>query len=89
MVPVPVFVSVLDGRCVTSDTGFMIAASAEMGRFLTELPCDMSTMTTWVEPPVLSHTVMNFSDSIEHELNLTHSEPMPAVVRLSTWGSVE
>ena len=66
----------------------MIAASADSGRFLTELPCDMSTMTTWVEPPVLSHTVMNLSDSIEHELNLTHSEPMPAVVRLSTWGSV-
>ena len=43
-------------------TGFMIAASADMGIFLTLFRFERSTM----ERPLPSHTVMNLSDSIEH-----------------------
>ena len=56
----------------TCDTGFMMAASAEMGLRTTLFRCVRSTMTTCVEPLVLSQTVMNLSDSIEHVYTHTH-----------------
>jgi|MDSX01.1.fsa_nt_gb hypothetical protein len=47
----------------------MIAASADMGRFVTcgGLPDARSTMNTCGEPELLSQTEMNFSDSIAHD----------------------
>ena len=49
----------------TCETGFMMAASAEIGRFTTLFRLARSMITTWGEPPELSHTVMNLSDSID------------------------
>jgi hypothetical protein len=56
---------------MTLERGFMMAASAEIFWRETVLPADKSTMAIWPWP--VSHTVMNFSDSIEHDPNLTFS----------------
>lgn len=59
---------------MTLDKGFIIAASAEIFCLETELPAAMSTIAIWDWP--VSQTVMNLSDSIEHEPNLTFSRGM-------------
>ena len=56
---------------MTLDSGFMMAASAEIFWRVTALPACKSTMAIWDCP--VSHTVMNRSDSIEQEPNLMFS----------------
>lgn len=56
---------------MTLERGFIIAASAEIFWRETVLPADRSTMAIWDCP--VSHTVINLSDSIEHDPNLTFS----------------
>jgi hypothetical protein len=62
-------------RAITFETGFMIAASADILSFVTALPARRSTIATC---PV-SQTVINFSDSIEHVPIFTLSLATPKV----------
>ena len=56
---------------MTFETGFMIAASADIFCLVTVLPADKSTMA--ICPRAVSQTVMNLSDSMVHEPNLIFS----------------
>lgn len=56
---------------MTFESGFIIAASAEIFWRDTVLPADKSTMAIWDWP--VSQTVINLSDSMEHDPNLTFS----------------
>lgn len=58
-------------KAITLDTGFMMAASALIFCRVTVLPLAISTIAIWPKPD--SQTVMNLSDSIEHEPNFTFS----------------
>lgn len=53
-------------RAITLETGFIIAASADILCFVTVLPAVRSTIATCPAPLTVSHAVINFSDSIEH-----------------------
>ena len=68
---------------MTLDTGFMMAASAEMGRRCTALPeparCSARSITTMLpEPDPDSHTQMYLSDSIDVVPNLMWPSAMPS-----------
>ena len=52
------------------ETGFIIAASADIFCRVTVLPAAISTMATCATPSTVSQTVMNLSDSKEQEPNL-------------------
>ncbi len=56
---------------MTLDNGFIIAASAEIFWRDTVLPADKSTIAIWDWP--VSQTVINLSDSMEHDPSLTFS----------------
>lgn len=58
-------------RAMTLLTGFMMAASALMGRRCTVLPAARSTITTLAWPFTCSHTHTNLSDSMVVVPNLT------------------
>jgi hypothetical protein len=60
-------------RAMTLETGFMMAASAEIFCLVTELPASKSTMAICCVPPTFSQTVINLSDSNEQEPNFTLS----------------
>jgi hypothetical protein len=64
----------------------MIAASADMGRFVTVggFPDARSTMNTCGEPLELSQTEMNFSLSIAHVPNLIAFDDTPRLGRFKT-----
>ena len=55
---------------MTFDTGFMIAASADILCLVIVLPALRSTMATCATPSAVSQTVINLSDSNEQLPNL-------------------
>lgn len=72
------------GWCMTSptlETGFMMAASAEMGLRVTALPAERSTMVTFCWSAIVSHVTMNLSDSSVVLPNLMASGFTPRAVK--------
>lgn len=58
-------------NAITFETGFIMAASAEIFWRVMLFPADISTMAIWDCP--VSQTVINLSDSKEHDPNLIFS----------------
>jgi hypothetical protein len=69
--------------------GFMIAASAWMGRRLMAFPFCKSQMTTDCCQFVVSHTMMNLSDSMEVLPNLMKSCEIPKAGRFTNLPEID